>query len=123
MPLYLKGYRLDDDKIAKRFNIEHTTDLKFAIIRCIERDAYRYIASGLEPNGKLNVIIVLAGGNDAVELTQSAMPASADRTLLDIARKVCTPGVWPCYDGVSLCLLVRFLAGKQSKWMDAWCVW
>ncbi|KAF8178708.1 hypothetical protein BJ912DRAFT_883407 [Pholiota molesta] len=100
MPLYLKRYRLDDDKIAKRFNIEHTTDLKFSNIRCIDRDSYRYIASGFEPSGKLNVIIVLTGGNDAVTLTQRPMPASADKTLLDIARKVCTPGVWPCYDDV-----------------------
>jgi hypothetical protein len=101
MPLYLQGYRLDDDKIAKLFGCEDPTDYKPAIIRCIERDSYRYIANGFEPNGDLNLIIVMKGGNDAVELTQTPMPESEDATLLDIARKVCTAGVWPCYDGVS----------------------
>ncbi|KAF8175120.1 hypothetical protein BJ912DRAFT_38608 [Pholiota molesta] len=118
MPLYLKGYRLDGDKIAKLFNCEDPTDYKPAIIRCIARDAYRYIANGFEPNGDLNLIIVMKGGNDAVALTQTPMPDSEDATLLDIARKVCTAGVWPCFDGACVCSSDFW--GESAVLMGGW---
>ncbi|KAF8175112.1 hypothetical protein BJ912DRAFT_989075 [Pholiota molesta] len=100
MPLYLKGYRLDNDKIATSLNCADPTGCKPAIIKCIERESYRYIANGFELNGDLNLIIVMAGGDDAVALTRMPMPESTDKMLLAIARDVCTAGVWPCYDDV-----------------------
>jgi hypothetical protein len=101
MPLYLKGYRLDNDKIATSLNCDDPTGCKPAIISCIERESYRYITNGFELNGDLNLIIVMAGGDDVVALTEMPMPESTDKMLLAIARDVCTAGVWPCYDGVS----------------------
>ena len=74
-----------------------------SIIDCIPRDAYDYIRNGYEKDGKLNVMIVMATGHDEKELMKTPV-TSSDETLADVARTVCTPAIWPSFDG-AFCLL------------------
>lgn len=106
MPLFLKGYKLDMSKISQTFNIQppdFPQDWVISIINCIPRDAYEYIGNGYEKDGKLNVMIVMAAGRDEKELMKTPVTPS-DKTLADVARRVCTPAIWPSFDG-AFCLL------------------
>jgi hypothetical protein len=39
-------------------------------------------------------------GCDEKELMKSPVTPSDDPTLADIARSICTPAIWPSFDGV-----------------------
>ncbi|KAF9479925.1 hypothetical protein BDN70DRAFT_789614, partial [Pholiota conissans] len=101
MAFLLKGYRLDTDKIAKKFNVDppnRAFEYKFWIIKTIDRNAYKYIGTGFEQSGHTNLMIVMDDGYKAEMLMNTPMPDAYDANLRDIARSVCTPGVWPDYD-------------------------
>lgn len=100
MPLFLKGYKLDMSKISHTFDIQPPDipqDWVISIINCIPRDAYEYIGNGYEKDGKLNVMIVMAAGRDEKELMKTPVTPS-DKTLADVARRICTPAIWPSFD-------------------------
>ena len=107
--LFLKGYKLNMSKISQTFNIQPPdfpqdwVDWVISIINCIPRDAYEYIGNGYENDGKLNVMIVMAAGRDEKELMKTPVTPS-DKTLADVAHRVCTPAIWPSFDG-AFCLL------------------
>ena len=102
MPLFLKGYKLDMSKISETFNIQPPDCPEawvISIINCIPRDAYEYIGNGYEKDGQLNVMIVMATGRDEKELMKTPVTPSVDGTLADVARRICTPAMWPSFDG------------------------
>ncbi|KAF8950822.1 hypothetical protein BDZ97DRAFT_1892053 [Flammula alnicola] len=101
MPLFLKGYKLEPSKISRTFNVqppEDPHDYVISIIDCIPRDAYKYIGNGYEKDDNLNVMIVMEDGRDEKQLMNNPVPPSDDKTLADIARKICTPAIWPSFD-------------------------
>ena len=102
MPLFLKGYKLDMLKISQTFNIQppdFPQDWVISIINCILRDAYKYIRNGYKTDGKLNIMIMMAAGRDEKELMKTPVTTS-DKTLADVACRICTPAIWPSFDGV-----------------------
>lgn len=101
MPLFLKGYKLDLSKISQTFNVQPSDrpdDWVIPIIKCIPRDSYKYIGNGYEKDGTLNLMIVTETGYDEKQLMKSSV-TSSDETLADVGRRVCTPAIWPCFDG------------------------
>lgn len=105
MPLFLKGYKLDMSKISQTFDVQspdRPDDWVIPIIQCIPRDAYKYIGNGYEKDGTLNVMIVIESGHDEKQLMKSSV-TSSDETLADVGRRVCTPAIWPSFDG-AFCL-------------------
>ncbi|KAK2462570.1 hypothetical protein APHAL10511_005413 [Amanita phalloides] len=86
--LYIKGYKLDRQKIRAVFKrkdgeSEESYDFKWIkpIINSIPETAYSYVGNGLEPHGHLNLVLVLEEGYDEAALKGSL--------------KVLTAGVWP----------------------------
>ncbi|KAF9479924.1 hypothetical protein BDN70DRAFT_878228 [Pholiota conissans] len=102
MTFFLKGYRVDTDKIAQMFDMPRSRalDYKPMIVRNINRGSYKYIGTGYEPDGHINMMIVMDDGYNAAELMRTPMPPSEDGVLLSIARHICTPCVWPDYDQI-----------------------
>ncbi|KAF8881845.1 hypothetical protein CPB84DRAFT_1791503 [Gymnopilus junonius] len=100
MPLFLKGFRLDFDKICEVLEVDDADRYVRNIIYCIPREAYNRIGCGYGRNRKLILMIVMEDGYDPEELMKTPVDSSSDPTLADIAREVCTPGVWPCYDDI-----------------------
>lgn len=81
--LYIKGYKLDRQKIRAVFKrkdgeSEESYDVKWIrpIINSIPETAYSYVGNGLEPDGHLNLVLVLEDGYD-----EAALKASDVRTL------------------------------------------
>jgi hypothetical protein len=99
--LYIKGYKLDDEKICQRvlreaddigpnwqFNWYH------AILECIPRSAYIEIGLGREPSGEHVTVIVLDRGYDKKKLEQEPVHTE-DKMFQKMAENILTPGVWP----------------------------
>jgi len=104
--LFLKGYKLDMSKISETFNIQPPDCPQawvISIINCILRDAYEYIGNGHKKDGQLNVMIVMATGRGEKELMKTPMTSSVDRTLADVAHRICTPAIWPSFNGAFCC--------------------
>ncbi len=64
--LYIKGYKLDHQKMRSQFSRRDDEwgdnyELGYydPIITLIPETAYKYIGSGMEPDGKLNLVLVL----------------------------------------------------------------
>ena len=100
---YIKGYKLDPEKIRQTFSRkpdlpEETCDIYWyqPIVDYIPGDAYRYVGSGIEPDGHHNLVLVLDDGNDEVALkkTDVDLPESLPKQVL----QVLTPGVWESVD-------------------------
>ncbi|KAF8523320.1 hypothetical protein BU17DRAFT_86042 [Hysterangium stoloniferum] len=101
---YIKGYKLDPDKIRQTFSKkpdlpEATSDIYWyqPIIDYIPETAYRYVGCGLEPDGHYNLVLVLDDGNDEAALKQTNvdLPESLPKQVL----QVLTTGVWESVDG------------------------
>ncbi|KAF8151301.1 hypothetical protein B0H34DRAFT_727126 [Crassisporium funariophilum] len=50
-------------------------------------------------------MIVLEDGFDEKELMKSPV-TSSDKTLVDIGHTICTPGIWPLFDGAFTCSIL-----------------
>jgi hypothetical protein len=100
MTIFLNGYRLDMSKISKILSLDQNKrpdDWVIPIVNTIPRDAYKYIQNGYKSDNSLNVMIVIEDGADKQELMKTPV-ASSDKTLADIGRAICTPGIWPSFD-------------------------
>jgi hypothetical protein len=100
MPKRIKGYKLDRQKIravSKRRDgeSEESYDFKWIqpIINYIPETAYSYVGNGLEPDGHLNLVLVLEDGYDEAAL--KASDVRTPETLPHGPLKVLTAGVWP----------------------------
>ncbi|KAH9172863.1 hypothetical protein EDB89DRAFT_1962709 [Lactarius sanguifluus] len=100
--LYLKGYKLDREKICSRFPRDELDkgplyELSYfkPIIESIPDTVYQYIGCGMEPNGEIIVVLVLEDGYDrsALEATTIVAPDA----LFEPVLSVLTPGVWPSW--------------------------
>lgn len=96
--LYIKGYKLDPEKIRQSFSrkpgwTDQTWDIYWyqPIIDAIPRTAYKYVGCGLEPNGDFNLVLVLDDGDDEAALKSTNVEPSEP---LREALEVLTPGVW-----------------------------
>jgi hypothetical protein len=97
--LYLKGYKLDRQKIRSRFpkegfEAETSYELSYyiPIITHIPETAYKYVGCGVESDGHLNLVLVLEDGYDRTALegvvtTPDAFPKAS--------LNVLTLGIWP----------------------------
>ena len=99
--LYLKGFKLDPEKIRRRFPREaHEPDQGYeftwyqAILETIPPTAFLYVACGVEPDGNLNLMVVLEDGYDEVALKKTPVETSDER-LAQMAQEILTPGIWP----------------------------
>ena len=100
---YIKGYKLDRQKIRATFKREDNEPEKiydFAwvrpIIDSIPETAYKYVGNGLEPDGHLNLVLVIEDGYDEAALKASEVQRPE---MLPVGSlKVLTPGVWPTDD-------------------------
>ncbi|KAF8956303.1 hypothetical protein BDZ97DRAFT_1852344 [Flammula alnicola] len=100
-------------KISELFEVQPPDDPQNYVISIIERiprDAYKYIGNGYEKGNKLNVMIVMEDGRDEKQLMKSPVTPSDDETLADIARRICTPAIWPCFDDLD----------SPKKFWDSW---
>lgn len=95
--LYIKGYKLDRQKIhavLKRKDGEseaQSYDFKW-IKPIVPETAYSYVGNGLEPDGHLNLVLVLEDGYDEAAL--KASDVQTPETLPQGSLKVLTAGVW-----------------------------
>lgn len=93
---FIKGYKVDYDKLAKRFgNREDDPDnTRFlAIVKLFPRETYKYIETGEEPDGHLSLVVVLEDGYDKARLEETPMPPFDQRG----ATEILTAGVWPAF--------------------------
>jgi hypothetical protein len=97
--LYLKGYKLDRQKIRSRFpredyESEDNYELNYykPIITHIPETAYKYVGCGVESDGHLNLVLVLEDGYDQTAL--DGIITTPD-TLPEASLNVLTPGIWP----------------------------
>jgi hypothetical protein len=90
----IKGYKLDHDKLAKRFGRrrDDPDNTRFMpIVRKFPRGSYKYIGVGEEQDGHLSLVVVLEDGYDKERLEEMAMPSFDQRG----ASEILTAGVWP----------------------------
>jgi hypothetical protein len=100
--LFLKGFKLDREKIRRQFPREgdepegsYEMTWYSAILDCIPETAYKYVGCGVKSDGHLNLVVVIEDGCDEEALKkESAEPK--DEILAKIAEDVLTPGIWPC---------------------------
>ncbi len=99
--LYIKGYKLDDEKIHQcvpREADDVAPDWHFnwyhAILECIPRSAYIEIGLGREPSGKYVTVIVLDCRYNKETLEQEPVQTE-DIMFQKMAENILTPGVWP----------------------------
>ena len=99
--LYLKGYKLDNEKIRRRFPREANEakdSYEFTwyqpIFECIPTTAYQYVGYGIDLDGHLIAVIVLDDGYDEAALKGSSVETN-DPTLSGMAQSILTSGVWP----------------------------
>ncbi|KAH9075552.1 hypothetical protein EDB83DRAFT_2350622 [Lactarius deliciosus] len=100
--LYLKGYKLDREKIRSRFprdSLDTAANYELSYYKPILEDVpdtvYQYIGCGMEPNGEIIVVLVLEDGYD-----RSALEANdivAPDTIIEPVLSLLTPGVWPSW--------------------------
>ncbi|KAF8623890.1 hypothetical protein AX15_006145 [Amanita polypyramis BW_CC] len=96
--LYIKGYKLDRQKIRAVFKrkdgeSEESYDFKWIkpIINSIPETPYSYVGNGLELDGHLNLVLVLEDGYDEAAL--GASDVQILETLPQGSLKVLTAGV------------------------------
>ena len=96
--LYLKGYKLDRQKIRSQFpkqdfEPEDNYELSYytPIIDSMPETAYKYVGCRVEPNGHdLNLVLVLEDGYDQTALDNIF---TTPDTLPNAALSVLTPGI------------------------------
>ena len=98
MTLYLKGYKIDKEKIRSEFprqprhlDDDYVHGYFEPIIDHIPRDAYNCLLSGRDTNGKPVLVFVLMLGYDREELEGTAMSLDG---FPEGSIKVLTPGIW-----------------------------
>jgi hypothetical protein len=96
---YIKGYKLDPEKICQTFSRkpnwpDETWDIYWyqPIVEYILEGAYRYAGVGLEPNGEVVLVLILDNGYDVVALKK--MDVEPPELLPKQVLQVLTPGVW-----------------------------
>ena len=98
--LYIKGYKLDRQKIRSEFpkdddDPEGNYEFRYftPIIDNIPEIACKYVGCGVEPNGHdLNLVLVLEDGYDRTALDDVfTVPDVLPKAALDVL----TPGIWP----------------------------
>jgi hypothetical protein len=100
--LYIKGYKLDHQKIRSQFPKEgpegetnYELSYHIPIINTIPETAYKYVGCGVESDGDLSLVLVLEDGYDRTALesvvtTPDAFPKAS--------LSVLTLGIWPSWD-------------------------
>jgi len=98
--LYIKGYKLDRQKIRNTFpREEHEPDENYElawyrlIVEGIPETAYKYVGCGVEPDGHLNLVLVLDDGYDKLKMKEISV--KPPETLPQQALQLLTPGIWP----------------------------
>jgi len=99
MSLFLKGYKLDRQKIRSEFpRKEHQPEDTYhviysgPIINSIPSTAYKYVGAGVEPDGDIVEVLVLEDGYDLNMLDGIITPPNE---FPKGALSVLTPGIWP----------------------------
>ena len=100
MPKFIKGFKLDDEKIQNYLPRQPFDTRPDWAINCYEfiidripRDAYIGIGVGFEANGDVICVIMLEKGDDKEKLEEEPVHTD-DEMLAQIAKDVMTPGVW-----------------------------
>ena len=90
---YIKGYKLDRDKLTRRFGNDPDDPLCMRfhdMVRIFPRECYRYIGAGRQLDGRFCLVIVLVDGNDKAKLESTPMPDFDHRGF----GQFLTAGVW-----------------------------
>jgi len=103
--LYIKGYKLDGDKILRMFpreahEPEETYEFSWyePIIDKIPESSYKYVGCGLEADGSYNLVLVVEDGYDLSKLEIGVNEPKCPETLPQEALKLLTFGIWPSCD-------------------------
>jgi hypothetical protein len=88
---YIKGYKVDRDKILNNFPTRPDDPENLRMIWLWKQfpTEFLYLGIGKEPDGKTSLVVVLAEGADKEKLEQE--------TMVDLSEpytKVFTPGIW-----------------------------
>jgi len=98
--LFIKGFKIDREKIKKRFNTKKGDPayarILFTITDWVPREAYLYIGVGIEQDESFSSVFVLDDGYDREALEKMSMP-QCHKELLE-AREYLTAGVWPLWE-------------------------
>lgn len=99
---YLKGFKIDHGKLEKlgyhpTNEDPHNTRYYKRIIDLLPRTSYKYIGAGLEEDGDMCLIVVMADGLDEEALQRMNMPF-CEKMLAQATKSVLTSGVWPSWD-------------------------
>jgi hypothetical protein len=100
---YIQGYKVDNQKIRRilprRENHSEETyhfSWRRSIIDLIPETAYKYVGCGVEPDGELNLVLVLYDGYNVAKMKKRTIKPR--KTLPEQALQFLTPGIWPCRD-------------------------
>ena len=94
--LYIKGYKIDREKLLNNFTPrpEDPQNTRMMLLWREFLTEFLYLARGKEPDGRFSLVIVLAEGHDKEKLEQEPM---VDLTH-EPYSKIFTPGIWVKYD-------------------------
>jgi hypothetical protein len=89
--VYIKGYKVDEEKIEQQFGTHEDDPDNTSFIPIWQTFPYPFlcVAGGMEPDGDVSVVVVLAEGLNKEELEQQPMV-----TLGEPYTRVFTPGIW-----------------------------
>lgn len=99
---FLKGFKIDRGKLQKlgyHPTVEDPQNTRYykRVIDLIPRTSYKYIGAGLEEDGEVCLIVVMADGSDMEDLQKMDMPF-CEKMLAQAAKSVLTAGVWPSWN-------------------------
>jgi len=98
MGYFIKGYQIDHDKIRQNFGTREDDPQNTRFVGLWKKfpEPFLYIGNGIESGdnpGNINLVIVLADGDDREKLEQEPIVA-----LSEPYTKVFSAGIWVNYD-------------------------
>ena len=102
---YIQGYKIDPQKIRELLHEENEPDENRAsnwydyILTRIPETAYKYVGTGVEPDGTSILVLVLEIGQDEAKMRKHGI--KTPDTLPRQSLQLLTPGVWQSGDSDS----------------------
>jgi hypothetical protein len=93
MSTFIKGYKIDQAKLSKHFpRPDDPHNKRFLSIWEYFPYDFLYVGGGEDPQGHIDIVVVLADGPNREDLEKTLMP-----DLSEPYTKVFTPGIWVRY--------------------------
>jgi hypothetical protein len=94
MSTFVKGYKIDRDKLNQHFGSrpDDPDNKRFLSIWEKFPHPFLYVGGGEDPEGHIDIVVVLADGTNKEELEKTPIPA-----LSEPYTSIFTPGIWVSY--------------------------